>query len=52
LIARELGWDKDHLKNWLMKYIKTQNIRSLDAESARKAFIGLRKIQMSRKGKS
>ena len=51
LIARELGWDKDHLKNWLMKYLKTKNIRSLDAESARKAFIGLRKIQMNRKAK-
>lgn len=51
-IARELGWDKDHLKNWLLKYMKTQNIRGLDTESARKAFIGLRKIQTSRKAKS
>ena len=51
-IAKELDWDKDHLKNWLMKYMKKKNIRNLDAESARKAFIGLRKIQMSRKAKS
>ncbi|MBW1697077.1 MAG: hypothetical protein JRH18_06755 [Deltaproteobacteria bacterium] len=45
MIARELGWDKDHLKNWLKKYMKASSIRELDAETARKAFIGMKKIQ-------
>ena len=43
-IAKELGWDKTHLNNWLKKYMKKARIRDLDPESARKAFIGLRKI--------
>ena len=50
-IAMELGWDKEHLKNWLKKYMKTRSIRHLDSESARKAFIGLRKIQTNLKSK-
>ena len=51
-IAMELGWDKEHLKNWLKKYMKTRSIRNLDSESARKAFIGMRKIQTNIKSKS
>jgi hypothetical protein len=46
LIARDLGWDKEHLKNWLQKYLKVHCMRELDRESATKAFIGMKKIEM------
>jgi hypothetical protein len=48
-IARDLGWDKEHLKNWLKKYLKTSSIRDLDPDTARKAFIGLRRVHAYRK---
>jgi hypothetical protein len=40
-IARDLGWSKDHLKNWLKKYVKVASIAELDRQGARKAFFGL-----------
>ncbi len=45
LIARDLGWNKDHLKNWLKKYVKVASIAELDRQSAWKAFIGLRQVR-------
>jgi hypothetical protein len=48
-IARDLGWDREHLKNWIKKYVKVASIAQLDRQSARKAFIGLMLIQRHRK---
>lgn len=45
LIARKLGWSREHLKNWLKKYVKVPSIAELDRQSARKAFLGLMQIQ-------
>jgi hypothetical protein len=45
LIARDLGWSKEHLKNWLKKYVKVASIAELDREGARKAFLGLMQIR-------
>ncbi len=44
-IVRALGWDKDHLKNWLKKYMKVASIRELNRIRAKDAFVALRKIQ-------
>jgi hypothetical protein len=48
LIARDLGWSKDHLKNWLKKYVKAPSIGELDRKGARKAFLGLMQIRKQR----
>jgi hypothetical protein len=48
-IARNLGWDREHLKNWLKKYVKAASIAQLDRQGARKAFLGLMLIQKHRK---
>jgi hypothetical protein len=45
LIARDLGWSKEHLKNWLKKYIKVASIAKLDRQGAQKAFLGLIQIR-------
>ena len=45
LIARDLGWSKDHLKNWLKKYLKVASIAELDRQGALKAFLGLMQIR-------
>jgi ribosome-binding protein aMBF1 (putative translation factor) len=51
LIARKLGWSREHLKNWLKKYVKVASIAELDRQSARKAFLGLMQIQKNRERK-
>jgi hypothetical protein len=43
-MARDLGWSKDHLKNWLKKYVKAASIAELDRQGAWKAFLGLMQI--------
>ena len=48
LIARDLGWSKDHLKNWLKKYVKAASVADLDRQGARKAFLGLMQIRKKR----
>lgn len=48
LIARDLGWSKNHLKNWLKKYVKVASIAELDRKGARKAFLGLMQIRKQR----
>jgi hypothetical protein len=45
LMVRDMGWSKDHLKNWLKRYVKVASIAELDRESARKAFLGLMQIR-------
>ncbi len=50
LIIKELGWDKEHMKNWLEKYMKVPNIRSLNRQRAKDAFLALRKIQDRQQG--
>jgi len=45
LMVRDLGWSKDHLKNWLKKYVKVASIAELDRQAARKAFLGLMQIR-------
>ncbi len=45
LSIKELGWDKEHMKNWLEKYMKVPDIRSLNRTRAKDAFLVLRKIQ-------
>ncbi len=42
-IVKDLGWDKQHLKNWLKKYMKVNSIRDLDRVRARDAFVALKK---------
>jgi hypothetical protein len=49
LIVRDLGWSKEHLKNWLKKYVKAASIAELDRQGARKAFLGLMLIQKHRR---
>ena len=51
VIAKELGWDKDHLKNWLRKYLKVQSIRELNRQKAAHAFVAIQKVQRHRKRK-
>jgi hypothetical protein len=51
LIARKLGWSREHLKNWLKKYVKVASIAELDRQGARKAFLGLMQIQKNRERK-
>jgi hypothetical protein len=48
LTARDLGWSKDHLKNWLKKYVKSASIAELDRQGARNAFLGLLQIRKHR----
>jgi hypothetical protein len=48
LIARDLGWSMDHLRNWLKKYAKAASIAELDREGARKAFLGLMQVRKQR----
>jgi hypothetical protein len=50
LIARRLGWNREHLKNWLKKYVKVSSIAEMDRQSARRAFLGLMQVQ-KRRGK-
>lgn len=38
LLFKELGWDKQRMKNWLRKYRKVRDIRSLDREQARATY--------------
>jgi hypothetical protein len=52
LMARDLGWSKDHLKNWLKKYVKVASIAELDRQGARKAFLGLMQIRKQRQKKA
>lgn len=52
LIARDLGWSKDHLKNWLKKYVKAASVADLDRQGARKAFLGLMQIRKQREKSS
>ncbi|MCU0585576.1 MAG: DUF1018 domain-containing protein [Desulfobacterales bacterium] len=52
LIARRLGWSREHLKNWLKKYVKASSIAELDRQSARKAFLGLMQVQKHREKKA
>lgn len=35
LMFRELGWDREQITNWLVKYRKVKNIRSMDRRQAR-----------------
>ena len=42
LWIKELGWDKDHMKNWLTKYRKVKDIRSMDRKQANDSFIVLK----------
>ena len=51
LIARRLGWSREHLKNWLKKYVKVASIAELNRQSARKAFLGLMQVQKQREKK-
>ena len=48
LTARDLGWSRSHLKNWLKKYVKVGSIAELDRQGARKAFLGLLQIRKHR----
>ena len=50
-IVRAIGWDKEHLKNWLKKVMKVSSIRELDRVRARDAFVALREIQAHQKSK-
>lgn len=43
--VRALGWDKDHFKAWLRKYIKAGDLNELTRESAQKAYVALFKIR-------
>lgn len=52
LIARRLGWSREHMKNWLKKYVKASSIAELDRQSARKAFLGLMQVQKHRDEKT
>ncbi|SHH30008.1 hypothetical protein SAMN02745124_00006 [Desulfofustis glycolicus DSM 9705] len=38
LLFKDLGWDKQRIKNWLRKYRKVKDIRSLDREQARATY--------------
>ena len=49
VIAKELGWGKGHLKNWLRKYLKVQSIRKLNRQKAAHAFVAIQKVQRYRK---
>jgi len=49
LMAKEFGWDKDHLKNWLRKYMKVGSIRELDRKRARDAFVATQVPDSKRK---
>jgi hypothetical protein len=42
LMMQELGWDKQHMKNWLRKYRKVRDIRSMDRKQARGTYFVLR----------
>lgn len=50
LIIKELGWYKEHMKNWLEKYMKVSDIRSLNRQRAKDAFLALQKIQDRQQG--
>lgn len=49
LIAAELGWDKEHFKNWLGKYMKVSGINALDRKRAKDVFLAMKNIQEHRK---
>ena len=38
LMVQALGWDKQQLKSWLVKYRKIKNIRSMDRTQARATY--------------
>ncbi len=44
LIFKKLGWTKDHIKNWLLKYSKVKDIRSMSRDRAQKTYFALQKM--------
>lgn len=52
LYIKALGWDKDHLKNWLAKYMKAPDIRSLDRKQAIAAYVALKNMTEDRDKKA
>jgi len=41
-MVQELGWDKQQMKNWLVKYRKVKNIRLMDRKQARISYFILK----------
>jgi hypothetical protein len=48
MFVKDLGWDTDHFYTWLKKYVKKEDIRELDRETAHRAYIGLMEILKKR----
>jgi len=44
-IVKALEWDKEHLKSWLLKYMKVRTIRELNRERGRDAFVAMKAVQ-------
>lgn len=42
LMIKELGWNKQYLKNWLIKYRKIKDVRSMDRKQARISYFILK----------
>lgn len=43
-LAEELGWDTNHLRNFLKKYYKKERVATLSKKEASKVIIGLQQI--------
>jgi len=42
LMFQQLGWDKQRIKSWMIKYRKVKDIRSMDRSQARGTYIALK----------
>lgn len=50
LMFRELGWDREQITNWLVKYRKVKNIRSMDRKQAKETWAVLKGMAERGKG--
>ena len=42
LFVQKIGWDKQQLKNWLVRYRKVKDLRSMDREQAKTTYFVLK----------
>lgn len=50
-LVEELGWDGNHLRNFLRKYYKKERLEELSKKEASKVIVGLQHILHARKPK-
>ncbi len=50
VMFKELEWGKEEVKEWLKKWIKAENFRTMDRKQAQKAFYALGKMVERKQG--